>query len=83
MSPVLLAAAIIFGIVVVFFALYSFFLVYHLFEFSLNKGSAAALVAVFTGVSVVLLFTIFIYLSQVNWNADAFPFLQQYGLLHK
>lgn len=77
MSPVLLVASILFAIVILFFAVYSFFMVYHLFEFSLNKGSALILVAVFVGVSILLLFTIFMYLSQVNWSAPMFSFFQR------
>jgi hypothetical protein len=76
MSPVLLIASLLFAIVILFFVIYSFFLVYHLFEFSLNRGSAFILIAVFSGVSVVLLFTILIFLAQVDWNAPLFTFLQ-------
>lgn len=76
MSPVLLVASILFGIVFVFFSVYSIFLVYHLFEFALNRVSSLVLVGVFVAVSVVLLFTISIFLSQVNWNGPYFSFLQ-------
>ena len=74
MSPILLVASILFGIVLLFFAIYGFFLVYHLFEFSLNRVSAFVLVGVFVGISVVLLFTISIYLFQVNWSGSLFSF---------
>lgn len=77
MSPVLLVASVIFGLVVLFFAVYSFFIVYILLEFALSKSGAILLIAVFIGVSIVLLFTIFMYLSQVNWSASAFPFFEK------
>jgi len=76
MSPVLLVASILFAIVLLFFVIYGFFLIYHLFEFSLSKGSAFILVAVFVGVSIVLMFAISMYLAQVNWNGPLFNFLQ-------
>ncbi|MDO8512295.1 MAG: hypothetical protein Q7S57_03395 [bacterium] len=76
MSPVLLVASLLFAIVLLFFVIYGFFLVYHLFEFSLNKTSSLILVAVFVGVSILLLFTIFIYLAQVNWSGPLFSFFQ-------
>lgn len=78
MSPVLLVATILFALVILFFAIYSFFMIYILLDFTLNKASALVLICVFIGVSVVLLFTIFMYLSLVNWGAPAFPFLQQF-----
>lgn len=77
MSPVLLIAFILFAIVLLFFAVYSFFTVFILFDFSLNKTGTLILVCVFVAISVLLLFTIFLYLAQIDWNAPAFPFLQQ------
>ena len=76
MSLLLLVALVVFIAFLLFFAVYSFFLVYHLYEFSMNASNSAALIITYLVVAVILVAVVLFYLSQINWGAPAFSFLQ-------
>ncbi len=73
MNPILLVASLVFGCFVLFFIVYSGFLVYHLYEFSLNAKSAKLLASTYLIVFVVLLSGVLFYVLGIDWNAPVFP----------
>ncbi len=69
MNPVLLGALLLYGLFLVFYALWGLFLVYHLFRFTPHKEMAIVGSAVFLGVTIFLLLVSIGYFSRVDWAA--------------
>lgn len=69
MNVVLSAALLFFGLFVLFYALWSFFILYHLIRFSPRKETALVSMLVFVGVTAFLLIIAFANVAQINWEA--------------
>lgn len=74
MNPVLLVAVLLFLGFLAFYAIWSFFLLYHLLRFAPHKGTAIVGSAVFLGVTVFLLFMFVVSFQSFAWDAPlTFP----------
>lgn len=69
MNVVLAAALLLFGLFVLFYSLWSFFILYHLLRFSPRKETALAGALVFVGVTALLLIIAFANIATIDWNA--------------
>jgi hypothetical protein len=74
-----LVALTIFAVFLLFFAVYSFFLVYHLYEFSMNSGNSLILITTYLVIAAILTVVVLFYVLQIDWSAPAFTL----GLVHK
>ena len=80
MNPVLAGAVVVYVLFLLFYAIWSLFLLYHLFRFAPHRSAALGGSVMFFGVTVMLLLVSFAYLASVPWSASfAFP-LSGYGL---
>lgn len=70
MNPILLGALILYGLFLLFYALWGLFLVYHLFRFTPHKEMAIVGSAVFLGVTVFLLLVSIGYFNSADWSAS-------------
>lgn len=70
MNPILLGALILYVVFLLFYALYGFFLLYHLFRFAPHKDVAFVVSAVFLGVTIFLLLVSIGYFSRLDWSVS-------------
>lgn len=73
MNPLLLGGLILFGLFLLFYAVWSAFLIYHLLRFALRREVALIQVAVFAAVSLFGLALTVAALFRVDWGGPLFP----------
>lgn len=69
MHPLVLAAVVLYVLFLVFYVVWSLFLLYHLFRFAPRRGAALVGSGVFFGVTLVLLLVSAAYVARVDWSA--------------
>lgn len=74
MNPFLVGAVVVYVLFLLFYAIWSLFLLYHLFRFAPHRSVTLSGSTLFLGVTGVLLLVSFAYLSRVDWSASfVFP----------
>lgn len=69
MSSVIIVAVILYAAFLLFYVLWGFFLIYHLFRFSPHRVGAVAASVLFLAVTAFLLLVSFAFFARVDWQA--------------
>lgn len=69
MSPVVLVAVFLYAAFLLFYVLWGFFLLYHLFRFAPHRTGAVAASVLFLAVTAFLLLVSFAFFARVDWQA--------------
>lgn len=64
-----LVITILYGIIILSYALVSLFIIYHIFKYSFNSGFKIFSLVIFTLVSASLLITNLMFFLAINWSA--------------